>query len=48
MEALFKEDILNPMKDKEREVIYIPYIWGNDVIHSLIISLHNNEIKQIG
>ena len=39
----FEEDILNPMKDKEREIIDISYIGRNDIVHSLIISLHNNE-----
>ena len=29
------------MKDKEREFIDIPYIGRNDIVHSLIIALHN-------
>ena len=36
---------MNPMKDKEREFINIPYIGRNDIVHSIIISLHNNEKK---
>lgn len=41
----FEEDLMNPMKDKEREFINIPYIGRNDIVHSIIISLHNNEKK---
>lgn len=41
----FEEDLMNPMKDKEREFIDIPYIGRNDIVHSIIISLHNNEKK---
>ena len=41
----FEEDINNPMENKEREFIYIPYIGRNDIVHSLIYSLYNNEIK---
>lgn len=41
----FEEDLLNPMKDKERELINIPYIGRNDIVHSLIIALHNKEKK---
>lgn len=41
----FEEDILNPMKYKEREIIDIPYIGRNDIVHSLIIALHNSENK---
>ena len=41
----FEQDILNPMKDKEREIIDIPYIGRNDIVHSLIIALNNSENK---
>ena len=37
----FEQDLLNPMKDKEREIIDIPYIGRNDIVHSLIIALHD-------
>ena len=37
----FEEDLLNPMKDKEREFIDIPYIGRSDIVHSLIIALYN-------
>lgn len=39
----FEEDIKNPMENKEREFIYIPYIGRNDIVHSLIYSLYQNE-----
>ena len=39
----FEEDLKNPMENKEREFIYIPYIGRNDIVHSLIFSLYNNE-----
>ena len=41
----FEEDFMNPMKDKDREFINIPYIGRNDIVHSIIISLHNIEKK---
>ena len=41
----FEEDLKNPMYNKEREFIYIPYIGRNDIVHSLIFSLYNNEIN---
>ena len=41
----FEEDILDPMKNKEREIIDIPYIGRSDIVHSLIISLHNKNPK---
>ena len=40
---IFEEDIKNPMNNKEREYIYIPYIGRNDIVHSLIFSLYENE-----
>ena len=39
----FEEDILNPMDNKEIDYINIPYIGRNDIVHSLIISLYNNN-----
>ena len=39
----FDSDIKNPMDNKEREYIYIPYIGRNDIVHSLIFSLYENE-----
>jgi len=39
----FDEDILNPMKDKKREFINIPYIGRRDIVHSIIFALYNNE-----
>jgi ubiquitin-activating enzyme E1 len=41
----FEEDLLNPMKDKERDFINIPYIGRNDIVHSLIIALYNKDNK---
>ena len=35
-----EEDINNPMKDKEIDIINIPYIGRNDIVHSLIIYIH--------
>ena len=41
----FEEDLMNPMKDKEREYIDVPYIGRNDIVHSIIIALHNKQQK---
>ena len=40
-----EEDINNPMKDKEIDIINIPYIGRNDIVHSLIISIYNRDYK---
>lgn len=42
----FVEDLINPMDNKEREFINIPYIGRSDIVHSIIYSLYENE-KQI-
>ena len=39
----FEEDLKNPMNNKEREYIYIPYIGRNDIVHSLIFSIYQKE-----
>jgi len=39
----FEEDLLNPKKDKEKEMLNIPYIGRNDIVHSLIIALYHYE-----
>lgn len=39
----FEEDILNPMKDKEKDLINIPYIGRRDIVHSLIYAMHYYE-----
>ena len=38
-----EEDINNPMKDKELDIINTPFIGRNDIVHSLILSLYNND-----
>ena len=48
----FEEDLLNPIKNKEKELFNTPYIGRNDIIHSLVIALHhyennNNKIENI-
>ena len=39
----FEKDLINPMENKEREFINIPYIGRNDIVHSIIYSLYENE-----
>ena len=39
----FDEDLINPMDNKEREFINIPYIGRSDIVHSIIYSLYKNE-----
>ena len=39
----FEEDLLNPKKDKEKEMLNTPYIGRNDIVHSLIIALNSEE-----
>lgn len=39
----FEEDLLNPKKDKEKEMLNTPYIGRNDIVHSLIIALYSEE-----
>jgi len=41
----FEEDLLNPKKDKEKEMFNTPYIGRNDIVHSLIIALYSKENK---
>ena len=40
-----QEDIFNPLENKEIDVINIPYIGRNDIVHSLIISLYNRNYE---
>ena len=39
----FEENIKNPMKDKELDIINTPFIGRSDIVHSIIISLYNNN-----
>ena len=39
----FEENITNPMKDKELDIINTPFIGRSDIVHSIIISLYNNN-----
>ena len=38
-----EENIKNPMKDKELDIINTPFIGRSDIVHSIIISLYNNN-----
>ena len=39
----FEEDLFNPKKDKVNEMINMPYIGRNDIVHSLILALYHNS-----
>jgi ubiquitin-activating enzyme E1 len=41
----FEENLLNPMENKERELIDFPYIGRNDIVHSIIIAMNDKIIK---
>ena len=40
-----EEDINNPMKEKDIDILNTPYIGRNDIVHSIIISLYNYNYK---